>query len=203
MPRCIIVCAGEYGEVNFTPLQDDYVIACDGGYDSALRRGLEVNLLMGDFDSYHGAIPADLPVKRFPVDKDDTDSMLAVKEGIDRGYGAFVLLFALGGSLSHTLANIQTLAYITEHQCVGEVVGPREKLYMIKNSVRKWPGETVGKISVFAYGGNIERVTLAGLKYPLDGPLTTSFPLGVSNQFTGRSASVTASGGSALIVLSR
>jgi thiamine pyrophosphokinase len=87
MSRCIVVCAGEQGRWDF-PAPDDFVIACDAGYDRALAMGLKADLLVGDFDSRsHADLPQDLAVLRFPVDKDDTDSLLAVKEGLARDTG--------------------------------------------------------------------------------------------------------------------
>jgi thiamine pyrophosphokinase len=204
MSRCIVVCAGEQGAVGFSPRPDDFVIACDAGYDRALAMGLKADLLVGDFDSRpHADLPRDLAVLRFPVDKDDTDSLLAIKEGLARGYRDFVLLCALGGRLSHTLANIQALAFAAWRGCRAEALGPRERLLMIQNERLELPAEGWEEISVFAYGGPISRVTLSGLYYPLDGPLTADFPLGVSNRFTGVPASVEVSGGTALVLLYR
>ena len=58
-----------------------------------------------------------------------------------------------------------------------------------------------GYISVFSYTDRCEGVTVRGLKYELEAAtLTNCFPLGVSNEFTGRQASVSITGGIALVV---
>ena len=47
-----------------------------------------------------------------------------------------------------------------------------------------------GVVSVFCSGPDAEGVCLEGLYYPLrDAVLTSAFPLGVSNRFTGQAAS--------------
>ena len=101
MKRCVVVCAGEYGPIEHERLHDDFVICCDGGYKAAVAMGLKPDLLVGDFDSLQEPLPKNVEILRFPIEKDDTDSMLAVREGLRRGYSRFVLLFSLGGRLDH------------------------------------------------------------------------------------------------------
>ena len=58
-----------------------------------------------------------------------------------------------------------------------------------------------GYLSVFCNSGMAEGVTLSNLKSPLEtDTLASSFPLGVSNQFLGRTARVSAQKGSLLLV---
>lgn len=45
----------------------DFIIACDRGYVYARNAGIRPDLLVGDFDSYRGALPADVPVLDLPV----------------------------------------------------------------------------------------------------------------------------------------
>ena len=58
-----------------------------------------------------------------------------------------------------------------------------------------------GQISVFCPDGTARGVTLRGLYYPLEeGTLTSGFPLGVSNHFTGAAASVAVREGTLLVM---
>ena len=77
----------------------DLLIAADGGY--AYLQGQKPDLVVGDFDSL-GYVPEGEQIIRHPVQKDDTDMLLAVREGLKRGYRKFVLYGGIGGlSLIH------------------------------------------------------------------------------------------------------
>ena len=83
MKKCVIFCAGGF-EGLVQPIENtDFVIAADGGLRHAQALGLTPNLILGDFDSL-GYVPQGAEV--FPVEKDDTDAMLAIKKG-DRKAG--------------------------------------------------------------------------------------------------------------------
>ena len=63
------------------------------------------------------------------------------------------------------------------------------------------PGTTV---SVLPWGDQLRHVTLTGLAYPLeDATLTNNFPLGVSNHFTGKAATIQVKDGSLLAMWDR
>ena len=68
--------------------EGDLLIAADGGY--AYLQGQKPDLVVGDFDSL-GYVPEGVQIIRHPVQKDDTEMLLAVREGLKRGYRKFVL----------------------------------------------------------------------------------------------------------------
>ena len=102
---CAIISGGEY-----SPMDDikaaEYIIACDRGYSYAKRSGIVPDLLLGDFDSYTGKLPEGAAVERLPREKDDTDTMHAVRRALELGFTRISLYCALGGRLDHTLANL-------------------------------------------------------------------------------------------------
>lgn len=176
----------------------DLVIAVDAGYKNL--KGVKPDLVMGDFDSL-GFIPNGENIITFPVAKDDTDTLLAVKEGLKRGYKTFVISGGLGGRLDHTMANIQTLAFLAERGARGYLVSENEFVTVIKDTSIEFDKEHSGNISVFALSDKAEGVTLEGLKYPLyNATLTPTFPIGVSNSFTGKTSKVTVKNGMLLII---
>jgi len=99
--RCYIAGAGEFVE-NELPIASDFVIAADGGYTELVGRGIVPDLVVGDFDSL-GTAPDHPNIVFSPVEKDDTDMMLAVRQGLDRGYMSFIINGGVGGRLDHTL----------------------------------------------------------------------------------------------------
>ena len=165
MGRCYIVGAGEfYG--SFSKSCGDLVIAADGGYDALFERGIEPDLLIGDMDSIRAA---GKEVERlvFPVRKDETDTFLAYREGVRRGYTEFYLYGCVGGREDHTFANYSLLIYAKRQGHTVRLVGNGyETLSLVSESIRL-PGKAGDCISVFAFGGCAEGVTLTGLEYPL------------------------------------
>ena len=199
MQTCVIFCAGGFEKLAEPVRPGDYVLAADGGLAHLQKLGMTPDGIIGDFDSL-GYVPRDARV--FPVEKDDTDAMLAVRQGLALGYRRFVIYGGLDGPrLDHTMANFQTLQFLTEHGARGYLAGNTYMATVIKNEKVCFPAEAEGILSVFCMGADAQGVTLQGLKYPLaDGKLSAGIPLGVSNRFTGQEAGVEVRSGSLLLL---
>lgn len=189
---CYIFGAGEHSACDIRLAPDDIVIAADGGFDYLMELGLRADIVLGDFDSITNEreLPGDFI--RYPKEKDDTDMMIALKEGLQRGFRTFRIYGGLGGRLDHTLANIQALTYLSAYQAAGTLYGNDCAISVIndgtisfeKNNPENVPGNLC---SVFSLCDVSVGVTIQGLKYELDNvTLTNTFPLGVSNEFTGK-----------------
>lgn len=202
MGKCIIFCAGEFSSLAEEITGDDFIIAADGGLSHLRQAGIEPSEILGDFDSL-GYTPTDARV--FPVEKDDTDAMLAARRGLELGWREFLFYGSLDGPrLDHTVANFQTLQFLADRGAVGYLVGLHTVATVVKNSEIRFPADAAGIISVFCMGAAAKGVTLEGLHYPLkDGTLTAGFPLGVSNHFTGREARISVGEGSLLVLWDR
>lgn len=209
--KCVIVGAGEF-HVSKIPLQEgDLIIAADGGYSYCRRAGVEPDLILGDLDSLDGetgaqvrALGAAHPEKLrvLPVEKDDTDTLAAIKEGLERGYREFWIYAGLGGRLSHTIANIQCLNYLKEHGASGRLMEEEGMVLLIRDETVRFRKERQGYLSLFSLGEQAEGVTIRHMKYELDrATVTDRFPIGVSNEFIGEEGSVTVEHGTLLIIL--
>ena len=198
MKTCVIFCAGGFSALAEPIGQTDFVIAADGGYAHTQALGLTPDAVLGDFDSL-GFVPERAICH--PVEKDDTDAMLAVRLGLEQGCDRFLLYGSLDGPrLEHTVANFQTLAFLAQRHCTGYLIGRTQTVTLAEATTLTFPAKATGYLSVFAYGGDAT-VTLRGLKYPLEeGRLTPNFPLGVSNQFIGQTATVSAAAGRLLVI---
>ena len=202
MGRCLIFCAAEFSGLLDPALPDDYIIAADGGLQHTNALGLRPDAILGDFDSL-GYIPADSQV--FPVKKDDTDSMLAIRRGLALGYREFYLYGAMDGPrLDHTVANFQALQFLAERGARGVLVGREFLATVLHNGCVRFPAGVCGGLSLFCLGPDAVGVTLEGLLYTLtEDTLTSGFPLGVSNHFTGAPAAVRVENGSLLVLWRR
>ena len=202
MGMCIIFCAAAFDRLAQPIENEDFVLAADGGLRHTEKLGLIPNEILGDFDSL-GFTPQGANV--FPVEKDDTDAMLAVRRGLTLGYREFVLYGSLDGPrLDHTIANFQTLQFLAERDAVGYLVGLDYILTVVKDGSLTFPAGCEGTVSVFCQGRDAKGVTIEGLHYPLEnGTLTAGFPLGVSNHFTGKQARISVEDGSLLVLWDR
>ena len=202
MGRFLIFCAAGFDGLLEPVKEDDFLLAADGGLRHLQSLGLTPDEILGDFDSL-GYVPENS--SRFPVEKDDTDSMLAIRRGLALGYREFWLYGSLDGPrLDHTAANYQALQYLADHHAFGYLIGKDYLVTVVKNGSLRFPAGCRGTVSVFCQGSDAHGVTLKGLYYPLENAvLTSGFPLGVSNHFNGQAAEIAVTQGSLLVFFPR
>lgn len=202
MGSFVIFCAAGFERLIENLEKDDFLLAADGGLVHLQKLGLEPDGILGDFDSL-GYVPENAKV--FPVEKDDTDAMLAVRQGLSMGYKRFLLYGSLDGPrLDHTVSNFQTLQFLADHGAQGYLVGNTYVVTMVKNGMVRFSAEAEGIVSVFCMGADAKGVTIRGLQYELeDAVLSAGFPLGVSNHFVGKKAEISVADGSLLILYDR
>ena len=202
MKECTIFCAGGFSGLIQPIAPGSTVIAADGGLRHTQALGLRPDIILGDFDSL-GHIPDGAQV--FPVEKDDTDSMLAIKQGLSMGCRRFTLYGALDGHrVDHTMANFQALHYLCDRGAKGYLIGKNQIVCALQDGAMEFPAHFTGYLSVFCLGADAKGVTLRGVKYQTDrATLTAGFPLGVSNQFTGQAATVSVEKGTLLLIWDR
>jgi len=182
MKNCLIIAGGDYAPIR--PQPGDYIIACDRGYLYAVQEGLRPDLLMGDFDSYSGPLPDDIAVERFKKEKDDTDTMLAIRRALELGCESVRICCALGGRLDHLYANIQALAFAVKAGMQAEMGDERTHIRALSPGEYSLEKREGWSLSLFSLTERVEGLSISGSKYELEkGSLEYSFPLGASNEF--------------------
>jgi thiamine pyrophosphokinase len=184
------------------------VIAADGGLARARAIGLEPTLLVGDLDSLPAAAAAraeadGVEVHRAPVDKDESDTELALLEAVRRGATRITVLGAFGGPrLDHALANVWLLGHPALGAVDVQLLDATTRASIIRGpATRALPGPVGRTVSLLPLGGDAEGITTAGLRYPLhDEPLRTGPARGLSNVRTDAAASVALRGGRLLVL---
>ena len=199
MSTCYIVGAGDF-DTPFCPEEGDLVIAADGGLSHLLTYGIRCDLAVGDFDSF-GSLPSGCEYIKFPVEKDYTDTALALFEGKERGYTKFVILGGTGGRDDHTFANYSLLLKAKELGCQAKLVSKNATALVIKNEKIRIKCDTGCHLSAFAFGGETKGVSISGLKYEAsDITLSASSALAACNLFDGRVAKIEVAEGALLII---
>ncbi len=204
MKKCIIFGAlkinTEAFDININ--ENDIVIAADKGLETLKELNIKPDYIIGDFDSL-GYIPDGNNIIKHPKIKDDTDTMLCIKTALNMGYKFFEIYGCIGGRLDHTIANIQSASFIAENNGVAVFFDTESEtaLTVIKNNSIDFSSDCKGNISVFSVCDKSVGVNEKGLLYELsDAVLTYDFPLGVSNEFIGKSSSISVEKGKICII---
>jgi len=184
MKRCFIFSAGSFYGLYEKPNREDLIIAADAGLLLCQKLGIKPNYVIGDFDSLEETPDTAAEIIKLPVEKDDTDTMYALKFALEKGCDYFCLYGTTGGERpDHSIASLQTLAYLKRHKGRGLLYDKNFVWTVIENeSIEITKKRENGIVSVFAIGSEVKGVSLKGLQYPLsDAFLSPSYPLGVSN----------------------
>lgn len=203
MKSCYIVGAGEFTPRDLHPDSGDYVIAADGGLRALEDLGIEPDLLIGDLDSLGDhPLPDGVPLEKHPVEKDDTDTGIALAQGYAMGYRSFILCGCAGGRIDHLIANFQSMCRYSKLGANLRLIAPEYDAYALSNGSMILPHRPAGTtVSIFCHGDKAEGVSIRGLYYPLDGyTLTSDHPLGVSNQHTQEEAEISVQNGTLLMI---
>lgn len=202
MSNCALVGAVEFNEEHFKKQSFDYIIAVDGGYKHLQNIGVKPDVVLGDFDSL-GYVPEGLEVIEFPEEKDESDIELAMEHAVDGGFHTLIVYGCLGGRIDHTYGVSQLIGGFTQRGNQVFVVGEDTIVTALIGGgldTLNFSDRAKGTLSVFAFDEVVKGVDEIGLKYPLDkATLTHDKPLGVSNTFTHRPATVSVQEGTLLI----
>lgn len=200
MRRCVLIGAGEFKEKRIPLKENDFVIAVDGGYKVCLEMGIQPHLMVADFDSFKGDLIQDLEIVRSVPEKDDTDMLLAIHEGLRRGYDEFMIYGGMGGRIEHTFANIQCLKALSEKNVFGKLISGDCEICVISNRSISFDEKEEGYISVFSLTDK-SIVSMEHLKYELDHyEMTSSYPIGAENEFIHQNSKITVHNGCICII---
>lgn len=210
--KCIVIAAGDLTMGEISVGEEDMVIAVDGGLGYCGILNVEPDLILGDFDSVSreeaeaiATLEEQIPhrIIRLPREKDDTDMLAALKEGLTGGYTDFRIYAGTGGRFDHTLANIQCLLYLKNHGATGYLVDGTGMILVIVNEAVHFKKELEGCLSLFSLTGESRGVTVRNMKYTLEhSVIRNDFPIGISNEFIGEEAEIIVEDGALVCMVS-
>ena len=200
--KCIIIGAGNFQNEVITKEKGDLLICADAGYSYIKDTGLQVDLVVGDFDSLND-IPNNVSIYKLPKEKDVTDLFVAIEEGIKQGYTYFEIYGALGGRIEHSIANIQILAKLAAQKIKAKIVDQNTIVEVLTEGTYIYDKELEGYLSLFSLSEK-SIVSIENLKYELDKKeLTYLFPLGIDNEFIGLTSTIYIHQGLVLSIISK
>jgi len=184
MRRCVIVGGAAIGDYSFTrgmPRGTDYTVYCDSGLRHMEHLHAKPDLIVGDFDS-HEKPHLDVETVVLPREKDDTDTVYAVREAVRRGFDVFLLLGAVGGRFDHSLGNMSILMYLDSMGKRGCIVDDYSEMEIVSREP-VCVSNGYACFSLLAIGGGAAGVSIAGAKYPLENAeIGCDYQYGISNE---------------------
>ena len=204
--RCVIVGGANINNYDFIREKlcvDDFMIFCDSGLKHMENLQVQPSLIVGDFDSHENP-NLDVETIVLPCEKDDTDTVYAVKEALKRGYDNFLLIGVVGARLDHTLGNVSILLYLDSLGKKGCIIDDYSEMEIVSSE----PVSLCDDYSFFSLlniSGCAKGITITGAKYPLiDGEITCEYQYGVSNEvLPGQAARLSVNEGRLLLIKDR
>lgn len=201
--RCVIVGGADicnYDVIREKLRDEDYVIFCDSGLKHLEQLRVTPGLIVGDFDSHENPCMA-VETIVLPCEKDDTDTVFAVKEAIKRGFEDFLLIGVVGARLDHTIGNLSILLYLDALGKKGRILDDYSEMEIVSQT----PVAIADNYSFFSLlniSGCAQGITITGAKYPLNGgEISCEYQYGISNEvLPGQTAQVSVAHGRVLLM---
>lgn len=203
MKRCVIVGGADINNYEYIKnllRSDDFLIYCDSGLKHMESLSVSPGLIVGDFDSHENPL-LDIETIVLPCEKDDTDTVFAVKEALKRGYDDFLLIGVVGARLDHTLANVSILLMLDNAGKKGTIIDDYSEMEIVSDKTA-YINDSHSFFSLINITGTAKSIKIENAKYPLnDGEITSDYQYGVSNEvLPGKTAKVSIGEGKLLLI---
>ncbi|MEK3747983.1 thiamine diphosphokinase [Paenibacillus sp. FSL E2-8871] len=208
--RVVIFAGGELSPEYFNLLdEDDFIIGADQGALFLISHGYKPDIAVGDFDSVSPEALQDIESKSKKtitcdaVNKDLTDSEMALDIAMDQQPDSILLLGVTGTRIDHSLASIQMMTRALQRQINCYVMDTHNYITLTgSQAVINDLGYTY--VSLLPLTPEVSGITLEGFQYPLtNATLKLGQSLGVSNKLVSSSGTVTIRSGLLLIIQSK
>lgn len=137
--KAYIFCNNDYNGFNISFDFAGTIIASDGGANFLCSNGIIPDILIGDCDSIAPECLAQLRgktlIKEFPLGKDKTDTELALDFCVENGYTNIMLINAIDGRLSHSLANIFMIEKLASKVSSIHFLNKENEIFVVKDHI--------------------------------------------------------------------
>lgn len=184
------------------------IIAVDGGANKAKNLDLSVDLIIGDLDSITKSNlnyfkTKNVEIIKYPVEKDQTDSELAVDYCLKNGFKDLYLIAALGGRVDQQLANLNLLEYIQKRNINAKIIAKNIEIALIDKN-KKFKSKAGYRLSLIPQSNSVENLTITGCKYNLNKEnIERAKSRGISNLIEANQAEISIEHGLLIYVLEK
>lgn len=202
--KAFIYVGGDVNAKNVTehPKSGDLRIAADGGYDTALKLGEKIDILVGDLDSVKSELPEDIELIKVPTEKDFSDLQLAINVALEKGADEIAVIGGLSGRLDHTLANLSLLPVLFTLRVHAHINDGFNRVRYLNSSSTLVARSHYKYLSIIPISEKLRGVSIEGCKYPLkNATVTKSEPtLTISNEIEGNCALISVRKGECYVI---
>lgn len=198
----IIICAGgpveELCDLLSYVNKETVVIGADRGALYCLAQGITPAIMIGDFDSvtaeeWQQLQQTNAEIERYPAEKDDTDTNLALQRALVLLPTEVIVTGVTGGRLDHYEAVLRKIYELQQQypHIQWQIAGKHNVVRFLLPGTTTLTREAFAYVSFFAYGGDVQNVTIRGLKYETTNePMPLTCGLFTSNEFIAATATV-------------
>jgi len=204
--EALIITGGEVPDAAFLlKLSDsaDIVIAADSGLDAARGAGIVPDIIVGDFDSIRDResllVYEKEHIFKYSVEKDATDTEIALAKALERGASRIVLAGGGGGRLDHLIGLVNLFRRKSSPDVWHTAAESVYRLRAGENSAFAANEGTL--VSVFPILESSSGMYSKGLRWPLEGLVWHPGEFGLSNIATGPGIEIHAGSTDLLVIL--
>ena len=203
-----IVCGAPHEITEMIPVETNQVlnIGVDRGAIFLLEQNLPIAHAVGDFDSitqtqFNQLLSKNIELTKLEPTKDETDTEIALKLAMTYKPTEIRFIYALGGRLDHSLANIKLLMRLAKQGASAQIIMGSNSMRVLLPGTYDFPKTDASYVSFFAYKEDVKSLTLSGLKYELvDYTLNEDDIRCISNEVTESSFHVSFTSGLLIII---
>lgn len=211
MKKGLIVASGKINDLNMLKEQidlHDYILCADGGIRYLYEMNTDIDAIIGDLDSVDEKFSTfikknNISIIQYPVEKDETDTELAIEYLIEQECNNITLMGVMGSRMDHTLANILLLKRLSKMNIKGKIIDENNSIVLLSDYL-KLERKKHHYISIIPITHSGVVVSLKGFYYPLKESLIEyGTTLGISNKIIDDVGEIFIKKGEALIIESR
>lgn len=219
----VLIITGGYLDMEFAKAYSktlfiDKVFVVDKGLEYADMLGILPDYIVGDFDTVDSELLAfyeekiakgeiQACIERHPVQKDATDTELAVRKAIEEQAQQITILAATGNRLDHVLSNLGLLQQTADQNIDCQIVDADNRIRLLLAGEQcniKKKNQYGVFLSLIPVTSVVKGLTITGVLYPLqDKTVLQGSSFTVSNQIVEETAVITAKEGNLLVIESK
>lgn len=187
----------------------EYIICVDGAIRYLVKMNVRPDIIIGDLDSISSEFlqiieEENIPIAKFPSEKDETDTELAILLALEKNSSEITLLGGIGSRVDHSFTNFTLLARTAEKDVKCRMLNEKNDCYFVKDKISFEDFDKSYNVSIIPLTAEIIVEKTEGLYYPLANEvIARGSSRGISNVPLDKKIAITITKGMAMVVLAK